>query len=211
MYSVKEIYYTFQGEGAYSGRPSIFCRFSGCNLWSGREKDRKKAKCNFCDTDFLGTNGINGGKFFSEKELGKKIISLWKNKDNKNKPYVVFTGGEPLLQLDKKLINFLKLSNFEIGIETNGTIDLPCEVDWVCVSPKHENDFVLKKGDELKLIFPQKKINPKSLENLNFKHFFLQPMDGPNLKNNIKKTYDFCNKNKKWNVSLQIHKIVDMP
>ena len=123
MYSVKEIYYTFQGEGAYSGRPSIFCRFSGCNLWSGKEKDRKKAKCNFCDTDFVGTDGTNGGKFFSEKELGKKIISLWKNQKNKNKPYVVFTGGEPLLQLDKKLINFLKLSNFEIGIETNGTID----------------------------------------------------------------------------------------
>ena len=210
MYSVKEIYYTFQGEGAHSGRPSVFCRFSGCNLWSGREKDRKDAKCNFCDTDFVGTNGINGGNFFSEKELGKKIISLWKNKNDKNKPYVVFTGGEPLLQLDKRLINFLKLSNFEVGIETNGTIDLPCKIDWVCVSPKDENDFVLKKGDELKLIFPQKKINPKCLENLNFKYFFLQPMDGPNLKKNIKKTYDFCNKNKKWNVSLQIHKMINI-
>jgi len=143
--------------------------------------------------------------------LVKKIISLWKNKNYQPKPYVVFTGGEPLLQLDKKLINFLKLSNFEIGIETNGTIDLPCKVDWVCVSPKHENDFVLKKGDELKLIFPQKKINPKSLENLNFKHFFLQPMDGPNLKSNIKKTYAFCDKNKKWNISLQLHKIAGMP
>ena len=131
-------------------------------------------------------------------------------KNINNKPYVVFTGGEPLLQLDKKLINFLKLSNFEIGIETNGTIDLPCEIDWVCVSPKHEKDFVLKKGDELKLIFPQNKINPKSLENLNFKYFFLQPMDGPYLKKNLKKTYEFCNKNKKWKVSLQLHKMLGL-
>ena len=148
MYKVKEIYYTFQGEGAFSGRPSVFCRFSGCNLWSGREKDRKNAKCNFCDTDFVGINGINGGTFLNEKKLGKKIISLWQNKDNQLRPYVVFTGGEPLLQLDKKLIDFLKLFNFEIGIETNGTMDLPCKIDWVCVSPKDENNFVLKKGDE---------------------------------------------------------------
>jgi len=187
MYNVKEIYYTFQGEGAFSGRPSVFCRFSGCNLWSGREKDRKNAECNFCDTDFVGINGTNGGKFLNEKKLGKKIISLWQNKDNQTKPYIVFTGGEPLLQLDKKLINFLKSFNFEIGIETNGTIDLPCKIDWVCVSPKHETDFILKKGDELKLIFPQEKINPKSFEHLKFKYFFLQPMDGPNLKSNIKK------------------------
>ena len=207
MYNVKEIYYTFQGEGAYTGRPSVFCRFSGCNLWSGREKDRKKAKCNFCDTDFVGIDGINGGKFSSEKTLGKKIISLWPSENKKNKPYVIFTGGEPLLQLDKKLISFLKKFNFEIGIETNGTINLPCKVDWVCVSPKNKNDFVLKKGDELKLIFPQKKINPKNLENLKFKHFFLQPMDGPNLKKNIKKTFAYCFKNKKWKVSLQLHKI----
>ena len=211
MYNVKEIYYTFQGEGVFSGRPSVFCRFSGCNLWSGREKDRKNAECNFCDTDFVGTNGTNGGKFLNEKKLGKKIISLWQNKDNQTKPYIVFTGGEPLLQLDTKLINFLKSFNFEIGIETNGTIDLPCKIDWVCVSPKHETDFILKKGDELKLIFPQEKINPKSFEHLKFKYFFLQPMDGPNLKSNIKKTYAFCDKNKKWNISLQLHKIAGMP
>ena len=211
MYRVKEIYFTFQGEGAHSGRPSVFCRFSGCNLWSGREKDRKTAKCNFCDTDFVGTNGKNGGNFENVKDLGQRIISLWKRKNNKNRPYVIFTGGEPLLQLDKKLINFLKSSNFEIGIETNGTIDLPCKVDWVCVSPKHKNNFVLKKGDELKLIFPQKKIDPKTLEKLKFKYFFLQPKDGPNIKENIKKTYAYCNKNKKWNVSLQLHKIVGMP
>ena len=136
---------------------------------------------------------------------------MWQNKDNQTKPYIVFTGGEPLLQLDKKLINFLKSFNFEIGIETNGTIDLPCKIDWVCVSPKHETDFILKKGDELKLIFPQEKINPKSFEHLKFKYFFLQPMDGPNLKSNIKKTYAFCDKNKRWNVSLQLHKIVGMP
>ena len=208
MYSVKEIYFTFQGEGAFSGRPSVFCRFSGCNLWSGKESDRRKAECNFCDTDFLGINGINGGKFKNEIKLGKKIISLWKYKKKKYKPYVVFTGGEPLLQLDKKLIIFLKSHNFEIGVETNGTKNLPCKVDWVCVSPKHENKFILKKGDELKLIFPQKKINPKNLENLKFKHFFLQPMDGPDLKKNIKKTYAYCNKNKKWNISLQLHKII---
>ena len=211
MYYIKEIYFSFQGEGAYSGRPSVFCRFSGCNLWSGKENDRNKAKCNFCDTDFVGIDGINGGKFSSEKTLGKKIISLWPSENKKNKPYVIFTGGEPLLQLDKKLISFLKKFNFEIGIETNGTINLPCKVDWVCVSPKNKNDFVLKKGDELKLIFPQKEINPKCLEKLSFKYFFLQPMDGPDLKKNIKKTYDFCVKNKKWNVSLQIHKIVNMP
>ena len=207
MYYIKEIYFSFQGEGAYSGRPSVFCRFSGCNLWSGKENDRNKAKCNFCDTDFVGIDGINGGKFSSEKTLGKKIISLWPSENKKNKPYVIFTGGEPLLQLDKKLISFLKKFNFEIGIETNGTINLPCKVDWVCVSPKNKNDFVLKKGDELKLIFPQKKINPKNLENLKFKHFFLQPMDGPNLKKNIKKTFAYCFKNKKWKVSLQLHKI----
>ena len=211
MYYIKEIYFSFQGEGAYSGRPSVFCRFSGCNLWSGKENDRNKAKCNFCDTDFVGIDGINGGKFSSEKTLGKKIISLWPSENKKNKPYVIFTGGEPLLQLDKKLISFLKKFNFEIGIETNGTINLPCKVDWVCVSPKNKNDFVLKKGDELKLIFPQKEINPKCLEKLSFKYFFLQPMDGPDLKKNIKKTYDFCVKNKKWNVSLQIHKIVNIP
>ena len=207
MYYIKEINFSFQGEGAYSGRPSVFCRFSGCNLWSGKENDRNKAKCNFCDTDFVGIDGINGGKFSSEKTLGKKIISLWPSENKKNKPYVIFTGGEPLLQLDKKLISFLKKFNFEIGIETNGTINLPCKVDWVCVSPKNKNDFVLKKGDELKLIFPQKKINPKNLENLKFKHFFLQPMDGPNLKKNIKKTFAYCFKNKKWKVSLQLHKI----
>ena len=172
MYSVKEIYFTFQGAGAFSGRPSVFCRFSGCNLWSGKEKDRKNAECSFCDTDFVGTNGINGGKFIDEIKLGKKIISLWKNKHQDYKPYVVFTGGEPLLQLDEKLVSFLKSYNFEIGVETNGTKNLPCKVDWVCVSPKHENKFILKKGDELKLIFPQKKINPKNLENLKFKHFF---------------------------------------
>ena len=211
MYYVKEIYFTIQGEGAYSGRPVVLCRFSGCNLWSGLEEDRKKAKCNFCDTDFIGTNGVNGGKFLNEKDLGKKIISLWPKNNIHSKPYVIFTGGEPLLQLSKKLVEFLKLLNFEIGIETNGTMDLPCKVDWVCVSPKDKDNFILKKGDELKLIFPQKKVNPKSLENLKFKHFFLQPMDGPNLKSNIKKTYAFCDKNKKWNVSLQLHKIAGMP
>ena len=208
MYNVKEIYFTFQGEGAYSGRPSVFCRFSGCNLWTGKEVDRKKAECSFCDTDFLGVDGINGGKFKNEFQLGKKIISLWKSNKKKHKPYVVFTGGEPLLQLDKKLVVFLKSFNFEIGVETNGTKNLPCQIDWVCVSPKHEKKFILKKGDELKLIYPQEKINPKNLENLKFKHFFLQPMDGPNLKENIKKTYAYCNKNKKWNISLQLHKII---
>ena len=211
MYNVKEIYYTFQGEGAFSGRPSVFCRFSGCNLWSGREKDRKNAKCNFCDTDFVGINGINGGKFLNEKKLGKKIISLWQNKDNQLRPYVVFTGGEPLLQLDKKLINFLKSFNYEIGIETNGTMDLPCKIDWVCVSPKDENNFVLKKGDELKLVYPQKKIDPKNFEKLKFNYFFLQPMDGLNLKKNIKKTHAYCSRNKKWKVSLQLHKMIGMP
>ena len=150
-------------------------------------------------------------RHINEKDLGKKIISLWPKNNIHSKPYVIFTGGEPLLQLSKKLVEFLKLLNFEIGIETNGTMDLPCKVDWVCVSPKDKDNFILKKGDELKLVYPQKKIDPKNFEKLKFNYFFLQPMDGLNLKKNIKKTHAYCSKNKKWKVSLQLHKMIGMP
>ena len=183
-YSVKEIYYTLQGEGYHTGRPAVFIRFSGCNLWTGHEKDRSGAICNWCDTDFVGTNGINGGKFSAE-EITNIINSLWKG-NVQTEPYVVCTGGEPLLQMDESLIKAIHKAGFEIGLETNGTMIPPDGIDWICVSPKANADLVLKNGNELKIVYPQCGMNPRMHEKLKFDHFYIQPMDGIDQNNNIK-------------------------
>ena len=209
MYSVKEIYYTLQGEGFYTGRPSVFLRFTGCNLWSGKEKDRKKAICDWCDTDFIGNDGINGGKYLGS-EIVKIIKTLWPKKEQ-SKPYIVFTGGEPLIQLDNELIERVHNAGFEIGVETNGTMTPPSGIDWICVSPKARSNFILKKGNELKVVFPQYEFNPLDHENLEFEHFFIQPMDGLNQKENIRKSEDFVLKYPRWKLSIQTHKILGIP
>ncbi len=210
-YKVKEIYYTLQGEGAHSGRPAVFCRFSGCNLWSGREEDRHKAICQFCDTDFWGTDGVNGGKY-TAKDLAERVLSLWPD-PQQGQPYVVCTGGEPLLQLDTPLIKAFHQIGLEVGVETNGTIEIPEGIDWVCMSPKANADLVVKKGNELKLVYPQINAEPERYEQLDFEHFYLQPMDvdGPQVKENIKATLEYCLQHPKWNLSLQTHKILNIP
>ena len=208
-YSVKEIYYTLQGEGYHTGRPAVFIRFSGCNLWTGHEKDRSGAICNWCDTDFVGTNGINGGKFSAE-EVTNIINSLWKD-NMQTEPYVICTGGEPLLQMDESLIKAIHKAGFEIGLETNGTMIPPDGIDWICVSPKTNADLVLKNGNELKVVYPQCGMNPRMHEKLKFDHFFIQPMDGIDQKNNIKRSKKFVLDHPKWKLSLQTHKILGMP
>lgn len=204
-YSIKEIYYTIQGEGYYTGRPAVFCRFSGCNLWSGREVDRDKAQCVFCDTDFIGIDGQSGNKYKTAKLLVREILSYWPSKVY---PFVVLTGGEPMLQVDKNLINELKNNNFEIAIETNGTIKVPREIDWICVSPKSGNNLAQLSGDELKLVYPQIGLSPKDFEGLNFKYFSLQPLDDKEKNINTDLTVKYCSNNPKWRVSLQTHKII---
>jgi len=208
-YSVKEIYYTLQGEGYHTGRPAVFIRFSGCNLWTGHEKDRSGAICNWCDTDFVGTNGINGGKFSAE-EITNIINSLW-NVNVQTEPYVVCTGGEPLLQMDESLIKAIHKAGFEIGLETNGTMIPPDGIDWICVSPKANADLVLKNGNELKIVYPQCGMNPRMHEKLKFDHFYIQPMDGIDQKNNIKRSEKFVLDHPKWKLSLQTHKILGIP
>jgi 7-carboxy-7-deazaguanine synthase len=210
MYKVKEIYYTLQGEGFHTGRPAIFCRFSGCNLWSGREEDRQKAICQFCDTDFWGMDGENGGKYSAEA-LTQKVISLWPEAMENSKPFVVCTGGEPMLQLDEKLIAAFHQAGLEVAVETNGTIKPPHGIDWICVSPKANTEIVLTKGNELKLVFPQPGANPERFRDFDFDHFFLQPMDSPEIKENTKKTLEYCLQNPQWSLSLQTHKILDIP
>ena len=210
MYSLKEVYYTIQGEGYHTGRPAIFLRFSGCNLWSGLEKDRDSAICNFCDTDFVGTDGPGGGKFNSATQLAKHALSFWPE-DSKSKPFVVCTGGEPLLQIDSSFINAFHDLDFEIAVETNGTIIPPDGLDWVCVSPKVGSNLILKTGDELKFVYPQKGENPKEFENLSFNYFSLQPMDNSNKEENTKKTIEFCHNNPRWSMSLQTHKFLGIP
>ena len=205
-YSVKEIYLTIQGEGFHTGKHAVFCRFSGCNLWTGLEKDRKKAICNFCDTDFVGTDGINGSKYSNAEQLANEIDKVW-DKDI-NEKFVVFTGGEPLLQLDKPLVNLLHKKKFKVAIETNGTILPPENIDWICVSPKQGADFNLKYGNELKLVYPQKGLEPKNFKHLDFDHFFLQPMDGKDLQRNILQSVSYCIENPLWRLSLQTHKIM---
>lgn len=208
MYRVKEIFYTLQGEGARSGRPAVFCRFTGCNLWSGREVDRSKAICQFCDTDFRGTSGENGG-VYDVISLAALIESLWPEGFSDNR-YVVFTGGEPLLQLDGALIDAMHQRGFEIAIETNGTIAVPMGIDWICVSPKMGAELVVQSGDELKLVVPQNGLNISDFERLNFTHFFLQPMDGVNRTQNTKIAIDLCLRNPKWRLGVQMHKYLNI-
>jgi 7-carboxy-7-deazaguanine synthase len=211
-YAVKEIYYTLQGEGANAGRPSVFLRFAGCNLWSGREEDRATATCGFCDTDFVGTDGPGGGKFASAAELAAAVSAAWPEHESRRaEPFVVCTGGEPLLQLDEPLVDALHKARFAVAIETNGTMRAPRGVDWICVSPKARADLVLDSGNELKLVFPQEGAEPERFETLRFKHFFLQPMDGPELAQNTAHAVHYCLGHPQWRLSLQTHKLIGIP
>ena len=207
-YKVKEIFYSLQGEGAQAGRPAVFCRFTGCNLWSGRAEDRHKAICKFCDTDFVGTNGNNGGRYEAES-LAARVLSLWPD-PSKGQPLVICTGGEPLLQLDVALIEAFHTKNIEVAVETNGTILPPPGIDWLCVSPKATAELVVTSGDELKLVYPQvePEAQPERFEKMPFRKFFLQPMDGPDLEENSQKTLAYCLENPQWNMSIQVHKIL---
>jgi 7-carboxy-7-deazaguanine synthase (Cx14CxxC type) len=208
-YLVKEIFYSIQGEGFYAGRPAVFCRFAGCNLWSGKEEDREDALCKFCDTDFVGFDGTEGGKYESAPQLAKKIRQLWPQADVKlAKPFVVCTGGEPLLQLDAQLITALHEEGFEIAVETNGTIIPTAGVDWICVSPKAGIELLQLCGHELKLVFPQPGAPPEKYANLDFRHFFLQVLDGPQLDFNTKLVLKYCLAHPQWRISLQLHKIL---
>ena len=204
-YKIKELFYTLQGEGAQSGRPAVFCRFTGCNLWSGREEDRSEAVCRFCDTDFRGTDGENGGRY-SAQSLAEKARSLWPENAG-GKPYIVCTGGEPLLQLDEALTETLHRAGFEVAVETNGTMVPPPGIDWVCVSPKDMNQMIQKTGDELKLVYPQDKVQPQDVDTLNFFFFFLQPKDEAGI-DHTKEVVDYCLQHPKWKLSLQTHKII---
>lgn len=205
-YSVKEIFKTLQGEGAQAGRTAVFCRFAGCNLWSGREEDRPKAACTFCDTDFVGVDGTGGGRFADAEMLAQAIAEEWGG--SRENRYVVLTGGEPLLQVDGPLVEALHRYGFEIGVETNGTQAAPEGIDWLCVSPKANNDLVLRAGNELKLVFPQLDAPPERFEGLEFEHFFLQPMDCAEAEQCLEQTINYCIENPRWRLSLQSHKIV---
>jgi 7-carboxy-7-deazaguanine synthase len=209
-YSVKEIFYTLQGEGAHAGRPAVFCRFSGCNLWTGRESDRATAICTFCDTDFVGTDGELGGKFPTADELAAVINGLWPLSYTASK-YVVFTGGEPLLQLDAALIASMHAVGFQIAIETNGTLPVPEGVDWICVSPKMGSKLVVHKGNEIKVVIPQSQQDLAAYESLDFDNFFVQAMDGPLAEFNTKLAIDTCKRHPKWKLSLQTHKLLQIP
>jgi len=209
MYKIKEIFLTKQGEGYHTGKKSVFIRFSGCNLWSGIEKDRNKAICNWCDTNFVGTDGINGGKYTLD-EIVKKVWSLWPNY-NSDKPFIVCTGGEPLLQLDQIFVDKMHDNGFKIAIETNGTCLPPDKIDWICVSPKRNTNLILQTGDELKFVYPQLDFDPQQFEKLNFDHFLIQPMDGTNYDKNQKMSKQFIKNNPQWKLSLQTHKILGFP
>ncbi len=211
-YFVKEIFYSLQGEGFHAGRPAVFCRFTGCNLWSGKDTDRQSAVCKFCDTDFIGTAGPGGGKFATGKELVKRIAGLWPVKDDgSSRPFVVCTGGEPLLQMDSELITALHRGNFSVAVETNGTVLPPSGIDWLCVSPKAGADLAVRSGQELKLVFPQAGIDPEQFVSLDFRHFFLQPMAGPDLEKNTRLAVEYILAHPQWRLSLQIHKILQIP
>lgn len=210
-FTIKEIYFTLQGEGAHTGRAAVFCRFAGCNLWSGREQDRSSARCTFCDTDFVGTDGPGGNKFATAEDLVEALLGVWRSHTNSKHAYIVFTGGEPLLQLNDELIKECKRKGLEIAIETNGTLPTPQGIDWVCMSPKSGNPIKVDSGDELKLVFPQSDCVPESFEHLQFKHFFLQPMDGPNQAENIQLAAAYCQANPLWRLSLQTHKLIGLP
>ena len=211
-YAVKEIYYTLQGEGANAGRPAVLLRFAGCNLWSGHEEDRASAVCDFCDTNFVGTDGPGGGKFVGATELAQAVAAAWpRAAASPGQPFVVCTGGEPLLQLDELLVAALHQAGFEVAIETNGTRVPPPGVDWVCVSPKARASLVLRSGDELKIVFPQDGLEPESLAHLDFRHFFLQPMDGPERVRNTQLAMRYCLEHPQWRLSLQTHKLLGLP
>jgi 7-carboxy-7-deazaguanine synthase len=211
-YSIKEIFYTLQGEGANTGRPAVFCRFAGCNLWSGHEKDREDAVCQFCDTDFVGTDGPGGGQFASAFDVAQAVAAKWPaQKLPRIRPLVVCTGGEPLLQLDEALVAAFHQEEFEIAIETNGTRLPPQGIDWVCVSPKAGAELLLRSGHELKLIFPQENAEPELYENLDFQHFYLQPMDGHAREENTRLALRYCLEHPQWKLSLQTHKLLGIP
>ena len=204
-YRIKEIFFTQQGEGKNTGKDFIFVRFSGCNLWSGKEKNRASAVCSFCDTDFYGIDGINGGKYLA-KELIEKIKSLWISADSQIR--VVLTGGEPLLQVDKPLIDALKNEDIYIAVETNGTLEAPDGIDWICMSPKANTEIKLKKGSEVKVVYPQKNLNPDDFNVLDFKNFYIQPMDSQSYEDNVSQAVKYCMRNPNWKLSLQTHKIL---
>lgn len=210
-YSVKEIYYTLQGEGAQTGRAAVFCRFAGCNLWSGLERDRTSATCQFCDTDFAGTDGERGGKYRTAGALARAVAACWPREDRGGKRLVVCTGGEPLLQLDEALVGAFHEERFEVAVETNGTQRAPRGVDWICVSPKAGAPLVLDSGDELKLVFPQEDAPPEAFERLHFRHFFLQPMDGPQVETNTRLAVEYCKAHPRWRLSVQTHKLIGIP
>jgi 7-carboxy-7-deazaguanine synthase (Cx14CxxC type) len=207
-YAVKEIFYTLQGEGAQTGRAAVFCRFAGCNLWSGREEDRAAAVCQFCDTDFVGAEGPDGGRFADAEQLAARIEASWQADSSGGKKFVVCTGGEPLLQLDRALIDALHARSFEVAVETNGTIAAPVGIDWLCVSPKAGAELVQRTGDELKLVYPQAGAPPESYAGLAFRHFFLQPMDGPLRQENTEQALRYCLEHPAWRLSLQTHKFL---
>lgn len=209
VYSVKELFHTLQGEGRQAGRPAVFLRFAGCNLWTGREADRASAVCRFCDTDFVGTDGPGGGRFLTPDALADAVRTTWPA--GASNAYVVCTGGEPLLQLDPPLIRALKERGFEIAIETNGTLPVPDGVDWICVSPKHGATLVQLSGAELKLVYPQDGCDPADFEALDFRHFLLQPMDGPRLAENTKAAIAYCKAHPRWSLSVQTHKVLGLP
>lgn len=209
-YTVREIFHTLQGEGLNAGRPAVFLRFAGCNLWSGREQDRYRAICQFCDTEFVGTGGPGGGKFSNGDALADAVARCWPQEADGPK-LVVCTGGEPLLQLDEAAITALHRREFEVAVETNGTIAAPTGIDWLCVSPKAGADLVQQSGDELKLVFPQDDVNPESYQHLSFRHFLLQPMDGPALAENTRRAIDYCMQHPCWRLSIQTHKLLGIP
>jgi 7-carboxy-7-deazaguanine synthase len=209
-YAVKEIFYTLQGEGANTGRAAVFCRFAGCNLWTGREEDRAEATCTFCDTDFVGTDGPGGGRFASPEALASAVAARWPA-ESPDPRFVVCTGGEPLLQLDVPLLNALHDLEFEVAVETNGTQTPPPGIDWLCVSPKAGAELVVNRGNELKLVFPQAGAAPADFEGLAFQHFFLQPMDGPEREANTMAALQYCLTHPRWRLSLQTHKLLGIP
>jgi 7-carboxy-7-deazaguanine synthase (Cx14CxxC type) len=210
-YSVKEIFYTLQGEGANTGRPAVFCRFAGCNLWTGREEDRADATCRFCDTDFVGTDGPGGGKFSDPSTLARAVAAAWPDGASGGRRFVVCTGGEPLLQLDLPLLDALHAEGFDVAVETNGTVDPPPGIDWLCVSPKAGAPLVGREGNELKLVYPQDEAEPERFDTLGFDHFFLQPMDGPGLEANTAAALSYCLGHPRWRLSLQTHKLLGIP
>jgi 7-carboxy-7-deazaguanine synthase len=216
-YAVKEIYYTLQGEGAHSGRAAVFCRFAGCNLWSGREEDRESATCRFCDTEFVGTDGPGGGRFETPVELARAIRAQWPGEQTRHpRPLVVCTGGEPLLQLDRAAVDALHDAGFEVAVETNGTLEPPEGIDWICVSPKAGAELRLRHGDELKLVYPQPGAEPEKYTDLDFRLWFLQPMDGPASRPEVRErntaaAVRYCQEHPRWRLSLQTHKLLGIP